>query len=58
MTAPIKNSEVLIDKPTQDRIALLHPKIRQEIEVIVKEANVALTGRASVRISQGLRTIA
>lgn len=58
MTEPIKNSEVLIDKPTQDRIALLHPKIRQEIEAIVKESNIALTGRASVRISQGLRTIA
>lgn len=52
------NNEVLIDKPTQDRIALLHPKIRQEIESIIKEANTALTGRASVRISQGLRTIA
>jgi len=52
------NNEVLIDKPTQDRIALLHPKIRQEIEAIIKEANIALTGRASVRISQGLRTIA
>ena len=52
------NNEVLIDKPTQDRIALLHPKIRKEIEAIVKEANIALTGRASVRISQGLRTIA
>lgn len=58
MTDPIKKSEVLIDKPTQDRIALLHPKIRKEIEAIVKEANTALTGKASVRISQGLRTIA
>ena len=53
-----QDSEVLIDKPTQDRIALLHPKIRQEIETVVKEANIALTGKASVRISQGLRTIA
>ena len=52
-----KSNEILIDKPSQDRIALLHPKIRQEVEAIVREANIALTGRASVRISQGLRTI-
>jgi len=58
MTEPTRNNEILIDKPTQDRIALLHPKIRQEIEAIIKEANTVLTGRASVRISQGLRTIA
>lgn len=52
-----KSNEILIDKPSQDRIALLHPKIREEVASIVREANIALTGRASVRISQGLRTI-
>jgi peptidoglycan L-alanyl-D-glutamate endopeptidase CwlK len=52
-----QKDEVLIDKPSQDRIALLHPKIREEVATILREANIALTGRASVRISQGLRTI-
>ena len=52
-----KSNEILIDKPSQDRIALLHPKIREEVASIIREANIALTGRASVRISQGLRTI-
>jgi peptidoglycan LD-endopeptidase CwlK len=45
-----------MDKVTQDRIALLHPKIREEVRLIVDLANSKLTGRAQVRIVEGLRT--
>lgn len=45
-----------MDKITEQRIALLHPNIRQEVTDIINECNRALTGRAQVRISQGLRT--
>jgi peptidoglycan L-alanyl-D-glutamate endopeptidase CwlK len=47
-----------MDKPTLDRIALLHPKVRQEMKTIIDECNIALNGRSKVRISQGLRTFA
>ncbi len=46
-----------MDKVTQDRIQLLHPAVRQEVTTIINEANQQLTGKAQVRISQGLRTI-
>ena len=45
-----------MDKVTEQRIALLHPKVRAEVTKIVNECNAALTGRAQVRIAQGLRT--
>jgi len=45
-----------MDKVTQERILKLHPAVRAEVEQIVKECDQALTGRARVRISQGLRT--
>jgi peptidoglycan L-alanyl-D-glutamate endopeptidase CwlK len=47
-----------MDNVTEERINQLHPKIREEIKAIVEEANKQLTGKAQVRISQGLRTIA
>lgn len=47
-----------MDKPTQDRIALLHPKVRAEMKTIIDECNNLLNGRSQVRISQGLRTFA
>lgn len=47
-----------MDKPTQNQIAKLHPTIRQEVTKIVQECDLALTGRAKVRITQGLRTFA
>lgn len=47
-----------MDKPTQDRIAKLHPKVRKEVTTIIDECNVALSGRSQVRISEGLRTFA
>ena len=47
-----------MDKPTQDKINLLHPSVRTEMETIINECNKVLTGRSQVRISQGLRTFA
>ena len=46
-----------MDKPTTERIARLHPKVRAEVTTIVNEINRRLSGRAKVRITQGLRTI-
>lgn len=45
-----------MDKITQDRIKLLHPKVKDEVTKIINEIDVALTGRAKVRLTQGLRT--
>lgn len=47
-----------MDTPTKNQIAKLHPSIRAEIKTIVAECDVALTGKAKVRITQGLRTFA
>jgi peptidoglycan L-alanyl-D-glutamate endopeptidase CwlK len=47
-----------MDQTTIKRIALLHPSVRQEMTNIINECNSKLTGRAQVRISQGLRTFA
>lgn len=41
---------------SQNRIALLHPKIRNEVLLLVNKANDQLTGRSQVLIVQGLRT--
>jgi peptidoglycan L-alanyl-D-glutamate endopeptidase CwlK len=46
------------NKVTLDRIAKLHPSVREEVKVIVDECNLALKGRAKLRITQGLRTFA
>lgn len=46
-----------MDKPTEDRIALLHPKVKDEVTKIINEANSLLTQHSQVRIVQGLRTI-
>lgn len=45
-----------MDKPTQDRISLLHPLVREEMVMIVNECNLNLKGRSQMRISEGLRT--
>lgn len=45
-----------MDTPTQNRIAKLHPTIRTEATKIIQKCDKALTGRAKVRITQGLRT--
>lgn len=46
----------MVDKITAERIAKLHPLVRQEMTNIITECNKALTGLSQVRISQGLRT--
>lgn len=47
-----------MDKVTIDRIALLHPKLRQEALQIYEEICQALTGRAMCRFTFTLRTFA
>jgi len=44
-----------MDKITQERINKLHPKAKEEVEMIIAECDTALTGRAKIRITQGLR---
>lgn len=46
-----------MDTPTKQRIEKLHPSVRDEMTKIVNECNLALTGKAKIRITQGLRTI-
>jgi peptidoglycan L-alanyl-D-glutamate endopeptidase CwlK len=47
-----------MDKSTLDRIAKLHPSVREEMNTIINECNTLLNSRSQVRISQGLRTFA
>ncbi len=46
-----------MDKITTNRIKLLHPIIREEVEVIYAEICQALTGPAECRFTHTLRTI-
>lgn len=46
-----------MDKVTLERISLLHPKLREEALKIYEEITKALTGRATCRFAQVLRTI-
>lgn len=45
-----------MDKYTLERIQKLHPSVRDEVAKIIEECNEQLTGKARVRITQGLRT--
>jgi peptidoglycan L-alanyl-D-glutamate endopeptidase CwlK len=45
-----------MDKISLQRIEKLHPLVREEVKRIIKECDEALTGRAKVRITQGLRS--
>lgn len=45
-----------MDKITLQRIEKLHPLVREEVKQIIKECDEALTGKAKVRITQGLRS--
>lgn len=45
------------DRPTQNIINKVHPKLRKELTEIIEKAQDALTGSASIRLTQGLRTI-
>lgn len=44
------------DQVSWDRLNKLHPKVRKEALDLYLKANQALTGRAEVRVVQGLRT--
>ncbi len=45
-----------MDTFTQNRIAKLHPLVREEVTKIIQECDTTLTGKAKVRVTQGLRT--
>jgi len=45
-----------MDNITQLRIQKLHPVVRDEVIKIITDCDVALTGKAKIRITQGLRT--
>jgi len=47
-----------MDAITQSRIALLHPKLRDEATALINQANAVLTSHSHVRVVQGLRTFA
>jgi peptidoglycan L-alanyl-D-glutamate endopeptidase CwlK len=46
------------DKPTINRIKLVHPKLRDEAKLIYQEIKAALTGKAVCRFTHTLRTFA
>lgn len=48
----------MADQISYDRIALLHPNVREEAKAILHEVEAILTGKATIRVVQGLRTIA
>jgi peptidoglycan L-alanyl-D-glutamate endopeptidase CwlK len=45
-----------MDQTTKKRIDQLHPSVRDEVAKIIQECDLALTGKAKVRITQGLRS--
>lgn len=45
-----------MDNITLQRIEKLHPLVKDETKKIIEECDKALTGKAKVRITQGLRT--
>lgn len=46
----------MIDKVSEQRIMLLHPKVRDSGLKVLQRAAVELSGSAQLRIAQGLRT--
>jgi len=46
-----------MDAPTQSKIALLHPKIRDEVKTLIDKAQALISPHLTIRIVQGLRTI-
>jgi peptidoglycan L-alanyl-D-glutamate endopeptidase CwlK len=47
-----------MDSVTQQRIQLLHPKLRAEVEQLINQAQSQLTKHSLIRVVQGLRTFA
>jgi peptidoglycan L-alanyl-D-glutamate endopeptidase CwlK len=48
----------MLDKKSLERINFLHPEVVSEVIQILKECEASLTGRAFLRITHGLRTMA
>jgi peptidoglycan L-alanyl-D-glutamate endopeptidase CwlK len=46
-----------MDKPTSDKIKLLHPAIAWEVEELINAANALISPNITIRVVQGLRTI-
>ncbi len=44
------------DKVSIDRVALLHPNIREQVKALIQQAEEKLGQYAAIRIVQGLRT--
>jgi peptidoglycan L-alanyl-D-glutamate endopeptidase CwlK len=47
-----------MDTNSKQRINTLHPNVKEEVTKIIQECDLALTGKAKIRITQGLRTFA
>jgi peptidoglycan L-alanyl-D-glutamate endopeptidase CwlK len=45
------------DKVSTERVAILHPKVRQEVSDCIEKAEVGFPPGIAIRIVQGLRTI-
>lgn len=45
-----------MDKYTIERIKKLHPSVVDEVTQIINECDIALSGKAKIRITQGLRS--
>lgn len=58
IVAPIVARKAITDKPTNDRIELLHPSVRQEVRELVEQANAKLGKHSEIRIVQGYRSYA
>lgn len=46
------------DKISEQRVALLHPKIRDEVKILIEQAEETLGKFIAIRVVQGLRTFA
>lgn len=46
-----------MDNISLQRIQLLHPKVRDEVKVLVEQANKVTANNITIRVVQGLRTI-
>jgi len=45
------------DKISEDRVKLLHPKVRDEVKALIEKAEAGFPVNMAIRIVQGLRTI-
>lgn len=45
------------DKISEARVALLHPKIRDEVKLLIEKAEAGFPANMAIRVVQGLRTI-